>query len=276
MFGFGNNNKKASFDEKPRPEAALSSVAAGTEIEGNMYCEGDLRIEGRIHGTVICKSRLILGPSGKIDGNVDANNAVIAGNINGNVVTREVLQIQETGNIVGDVVCTKMIMAAGGTINGNLKMGNQALNLFKTLPKPTLETIKFKQNNIPQSAQNLTIITQNQQNNYISQPVEIPKEKTNPQPVETAQLIEKQKPIIEFNLNEIPEQIEIPHPLPIQEIEEEIEIENNTLETIPNIPELDPEPIANQQNNNQKKHNKQSAVSAFSMKRKTNTNPQRD
>jgi cytoskeletal protein CcmA (bactofilin family) len=135
---FGNNKKKKNI----RPEAALSIIAAGVEIEGNMYCDGDLRIEGHVHGTVVCKSRLILGPSGRIDGNVDAYQIVVAGNIAGDVTARDGIQLLETGVIRGDIVTEHMTMLSGALLNGKLTMGIEATDYIRQHPSPSLDSIR--------------------------------------------------------------------------------------------------------------------------------------
>jgi cytoskeletal protein CcmA (bactofilin family) len=134
---FGNKKKK-----NIRPEAALSIIAAGTEIEGNMYCDGDLRIEGHVHGTVVCKSRLIVGPSGRIDGDVDAYQIVVAGNIAGDVTARDGIQLLETGVIRGDVVTEHMAMLSGALLNGKLTMGIEATDYIRQHPSPSLDSIR--------------------------------------------------------------------------------------------------------------------------------------
>ena len=103
MFG---SNKSETISKPPLPQgkdAGLNTISVGTTIVGNIEAEGDMRVEGRIIGTVICNSRLIISASGFIEGDVDARNAIIEGEIKGNVVARELLQIDKTGRIFGDI-----------------------------------------------------------------------------------------------------------------------------------------------------------------------------
>ena len=104
-------------------ENALNIIGRGTVINGNVVAAGDMRVEGRIKGTVICKARLVLSAQGVIDGNVEAGQANIAGEITGSLIARQLLHLQETGRVIGDVITEKLIVQLGAYFSGNCQMG---------------------------------------------------------------------------------------------------------------------------------------------------------
>jgi cytoskeletal protein CcmA (bactofilin family) len=104
-------------------ENALNIIGKGTIIQGNVTAGGDMRVEGRITGTVMCKAKLVLSPDGVIEGNIDAQQATLAGEVKGTVVARQLLQIMETGKVLGDIVTEKLIVQLGAFFSGNCKMG---------------------------------------------------------------------------------------------------------------------------------------------------------
>lgn len=104
-------------------ENALNIIGKGTVINGNVTAGGDMRVEGRITGTVICKAKLVLSPDGVIEGNIDAQQATLAGDVKGTVVARQLLQIMETGKVLGDIVTEKLIVQLGAFFSGNCRMG---------------------------------------------------------------------------------------------------------------------------------------------------------
>lgn len=129
------NQKKSAEERRPTgQEPVLSIIAQGTKIDGAIISEGDLRIEGHVLGAVLCRSRLVVGPEGKIEGNVDAHNATIAGEIRGEVIVRDVLQIQEGGRIHGDIITLKLTVNAGGVFTGNCRMGDDAQQWLRQRP----------------------------------------------------------------------------------------------------------------------------------------------
>jgi cytoskeletal protein CcmA (bactofilin family) len=115
-------------DRERRQEASaenvLNIIGKGTTIHGNIVAAGDMRVEGLIKGTVVCKSKLVLSSHGCIEGNVDAGQANVSGEIRGSLIARQLLHIQETGRIMGDVVTEKLIVQLGAFFSGNCLMGS--------------------------------------------------------------------------------------------------------------------------------------------------------
>lgn len=130
---FSKNNR--SDDSANSPESALSIISPGTVIEGNIFAQGDIRVEGKIIGTLVCKSRLVISSQGVVEGNIDTLKATVAGTINGNLIARELLQVLEAGRITGDVCADKIVTSPGSVINGNLKTGDLAIQAIKNLPQ---------------------------------------------------------------------------------------------------------------------------------------------
>jgi cytoskeletal protein CcmA (bactofilin family) len=117
-------------------ENALNIIGKGTVINGNVTAGGDMRVEGRITGTVICKAKLVLSPDGVIEGNIDAQQATLAGDVKGTVVARQLLQIMETGKVLGDIVTEKLIVQLGAFFSGNCRMGK--VEARQEVNQPTL------------------------------------------------------------------------------------------------------------------------------------------
>ena len=138
MFSSRSTKPNGTEPAKKPGEPHLSLIAPGTVIDGHLHSEGDIRVEGRVIGTLHCRARLVVGPQGRIDGTVDTLNATIAGQVHGTVLVREVLQVQETGQIVGDIVTEKLVIQAGGVFTGNCKMGSEASEILKRTPRPVL------------------------------------------------------------------------------------------------------------------------------------------
>ncbi len=105
---------------------ALNSLVKGTLIEGTVSSESDIRIDGNLKGTLICKAKVILGPSGVIEGEIKCVSAVIEGKFKGTLYVEELLQIRETADVTGDVYTNKLNVQPGANFNGAVKMANEA------------------------------------------------------------------------------------------------------------------------------------------------------
>jgi len=102
---------------------AMNMLGMGTLIEGNIKTEGDIRIDGKILGNVTVNSKLAIGETGMIEGNVQCKNASIEGRVKGNLHISELIFLRKTAIIDGDIVATKLVVEEGARINGKCSMG---------------------------------------------------------------------------------------------------------------------------------------------------------
>lgn len=105
---------------------ASTQIMKGTTIEGNIDTFGNLRIEGKVVGNIKSKTKIALGESSYIEGNIAAQNAEIAGEVKGTIDVSDILSLKATANIHGDIVTGKLIVEAGAVWNGTIKMGSVA------------------------------------------------------------------------------------------------------------------------------------------------------
>jgi len=112
-------------DRKMADEISNSSniVGKGTTVEGNIETHGNIRVEGRVIGNIKTKSKIALGQSCHVEGNVVAQNAEIAGEVSGTVEISDVLILRPTAVINGDILTNKLIVESGASFNGGCKMG---------------------------------------------------------------------------------------------------------------------------------------------------------
>ncbi|MEM1214974.1 MAG: polymer-forming cytoskeletal protein [Bacteroidota bacterium] len=102
---------------------SLNSIVQGTEIEGTVKANSDIRIDGAINGKLFCDAKVIIGPTGKITGEIRCENAVVEGSFDGNLQVKETLNIRETAKVNGDISVGKLIVQPGGHLDGNISMG---------------------------------------------------------------------------------------------------------------------------------------------------------
>ncbi len=98
-------------------------IGKGTTLEGNLESFGNIRVEGRIIGSVKSKSKIALGQSSYVEGDILAQNAEISGEVNGKVEVSELLILKATAVINGDIIANKFIVESGAVFNGSCRMG---------------------------------------------------------------------------------------------------------------------------------------------------------
>ena len=116
---------KNKLENMAAQDASNSSniIGKGTVVEGNIETDGNIRIEGKVEGSVKSKSKIALGQSSFVEGNIVAQNAELSGQVKGVVEVSEQLILRPTAVIDGDIVTNKLIVESGATFNGGCKMG---------------------------------------------------------------------------------------------------------------------------------------------------------
>ena len=111
-------------DSKPgaRPgrtaPSGLSFIGPEVVIDGDLATSAQLHVDGRIDGHVRC-GQLCQGESGIIAGDIVADEARIAGLVEG-TVNAATLIVEATGRVTGDVTYETISIAAGAPIDGRL------------------------------------------------------------------------------------------------------------------------------------------------------------
>lgn len=103
-------------------EAALSIIAAGMRITGDVETNGTLKIDGRIEGSVVGARQMMLGRNGAIHGNVHAGEVVVGGQVHGSIVADERLELQGSAVVNGDIDTKSIVVLEGARINGAVRM----------------------------------------------------------------------------------------------------------------------------------------------------------
>jgi cytoskeletal protein CcmA (bactofilin family) len=102
----------------------FNKIVAGTKIHGEIETQGDIRVDGTIVGNMKIKGKLVLGPTGLIEGEVKCKNAEIMGTMNVEIQVEELLSLKATAKIKGDVITNKLSIEPGAKLTGTINMEN--------------------------------------------------------------------------------------------------------------------------------------------------------
>lgn len=103
--------------------SAINIIRQGTDIIGDITCKGDIRIDGKLKGTLNCEGRVVVGQGGLIEGTINCSNADISGSLKVNITVKELLTLKSSSNLVGDINTNKLQIEPGANFSGNCKMG---------------------------------------------------------------------------------------------------------------------------------------------------------
>jgi len=124
---WGNNKIRSSKIE--------TLIGQSLEIRGDVNFSGGLHLDGKIIGNVSSEgddtSVLILSDTGCVEGDVHVSYAVINGEVIGNVIVSEKLELSGRARITGNVVYNLLEMASGAEVNGEMEHDKQEKKLLE-------------------------------------------------------------------------------------------------------------------------------------------------
>lgn len=103
----------------------INLIATGTKITGDLLSDGDIRIDGELMGNLESKGRLVIGASGKVEGDIRCKSCEIAGTHKGKLFITELLSLKASSSISGDMVTGKLSIEPGAYFIGTCTMGDE-------------------------------------------------------------------------------------------------------------------------------------------------------
>lgn len=110
------NNSSSSVD--------VSILSSGVKIEGKIYSEGNMRIDGKVFGDVTVNGNLTLGDSSEVEGDVRAMNVTLSGNVKGLVEANEKVILEANSSLEGELTAKILVIEGGAKFDGRSNMNS--------------------------------------------------------------------------------------------------------------------------------------------------------
>ena len=104
------------------PERRTLVVGRGISVQGMVQDAERLVVEGTVEATMIHATELAVSHGGIFKGEVEVENAEVAGTIDGTVTARGSLVVRGTGVVLGTARCRRLQVEDGGQITGRIEM----------------------------------------------------------------------------------------------------------------------------------------------------------
>lgn len=101
---------------------SINFLGNGTSIKGDINSNGDFRIDGHLTGSITAKGKVVVGTSGKVEGDIICQNADISGALNAKIVVHELLTLKASAQINGDIYTNKLAIEPGAKFTGSCNM----------------------------------------------------------------------------------------------------------------------------------------------------------
>lgn len=110
------------WEKKKEKEEVRAFLGKGAEFIGKLIFNGAVRIDGDFQGEVYGQGSLDIGEGALVKANIEVNSVYIGGDVWGNIVVKEKINIHSTGKFYGDVRTPVFIMEEGAVFDGRSHM----------------------------------------------------------------------------------------------------------------------------------------------------------
>ncbi|NVO19765.1 MAG: polymer-forming cytoskeletal protein [Bacteroidetes bacterium] len=114
---------------------SVNIIGSGTEITGDINSNGDFRIDGFLKGTIKSTGKVVVGTTGKVEGEIICQNADISGEVKAHLKVYELLSLKASAIVSGDIITNKLAIEPGAVFTGACTMGNQEVVNEKSVYK---------------------------------------------------------------------------------------------------------------------------------------------
>jgi len=111
-------NVKAS----PKSGDLTAFIDEGSQIEGKYTFDGTVMMNGHFSGEIHTKDTLIVGEKGVVNASIRAGTVVISGEVVGNVLASQRVELRGTARVFGDVEAPVVVVEEGVLFEGHCKM----------------------------------------------------------------------------------------------------------------------------------------------------------
>jgi cytoskeletal protein CcmA (bactofilin family) len=113
----------------------INLISNGTEITGDVKSNGDIRVDGFLSGNLSTKGKVVIGPTGKVKGEVYCKNSEVSGAVEGRISVSQLLTLKSDSKVTGDIITFKLSIEPGAKFTGNCKMSESENNEGATFTK---------------------------------------------------------------------------------------------------------------------------------------------
>lgn len=119
--------------DKAKPKepqfGTTNRIVEGTIITGDINSKADFRLDGILVGNYTSSGKLVIGPSGEVQGDITCKNLDIEGKFTGKLQIAELLSVKSKAVIKGEVQTNKLAIEPGAVFEATCAMKSQLIPL---------------------------------------------------------------------------------------------------------------------------------------------------
>jgi cytoskeletal protein CcmA (bactofilin family) len=99
-------------------------LGRGSEFEGKLSFEGQVRIDGRFSGQISTKDTLVVGEGARVSAEISAGHVVVNGTVEGNIKATNMVELHPPARVKGSIESPALSIDKGVIFEGTAKMEN--------------------------------------------------------------------------------------------------------------------------------------------------------
>ena len=121
---------------RPPAERRTMVIGRGISVHGTIQDAERLEVQGIVEAKMIHATELAIAQGGMFRGEVEVEEAEIAGTIDGTLTARGSLIVRATGRVLGTARCRRLQVEDGGQITGQIEMITEARGETPAMSEP--------------------------------------------------------------------------------------------------------------------------------------------
>ena len=109
-------------------------IGADAVFKGELSFEKGVRVDGRIEGKVNTKGHIAVSQGGHLQADVDAATVIVEGEVKGNLVAADRVELRKSARLKGDITASKLLVAEGAAFIGHCHIGPDAQKAAPAAP----------------------------------------------------------------------------------------------------------------------------------------------
>lgn len=124
LFSVDRENGTTTAEGGSGPPEQINIIGRGTRIEGTIDTEHNIRIGGSLDGDVKSGGKIMIAEGGRVEGEVRAEAADVAGEVDGEIAVDGLLVLRSSAVIRGDLTTEKLVIEDGAVFTGHCTMSS--------------------------------------------------------------------------------------------------------------------------------------------------------
>jgi len=129
----------------------LSIIAPSTKFKGTLSGSDSLLIAGHFKGDIKCDGLVRVDREGRIQGTINSPYVIVEGEINGDIMSAEHVELRAGARVIGNINTVKIVMAEGCIVQGEVQTPREGDKPFVFVEKRKGENQQDNQDKSPSS-----------------------------------------------------------------------------------------------------------------------------